>query len=449
MQRSKVVFLFLFAALVFIIRIEFFLQNLRERSLEPYLGATLVEGVIVNDPERRVSSLHAYVEVSKIDNNPAEGKLLTVLPQDAQLHYGDRVVIRGKIELPEPFETDTGRTFDYPGYLQARGISALMQNAILVRVEAGGLSLQGGLYELKYSFERALARALPEPQNSLIQGITLGERRGISDELNRAFVISGLVHVVVLSGYNISIVALAVFFLLGFLPRRAALVAGGLSMILFVALIGAGATALRALIMGLIGVLAQFLRRPRAALHSLGVAGAAMLFWNPAVFYDPSFALSMLATFGLITLSPAVEKILSFVPELRPLNLRSIAASTVAVQLFVLPALLYYMGILSFVALPANILALPVVAYAMFGGFITGILGIVSPAIAFLPALVTDLALRWIEFVAIGTASLPFSSAAVSVFPLWAAVLAYLPMTWLAMNLYRRSAFPSRPSLDS
>lgn len=447
--QSKYILLVLLAAAVFIFRIEFFLQDLRERSLGPYLGAAVVEGTVVNDPERRAANLHAHIEVSKINNKPVRGRLLAILPPDAELSYGGHAVIRGKIELPEPFETDTGRTFDYPGYLRARGISALMQNAVLVSAEAGEQSLQGGLYALKHSFERALQSLLPQQQSSLLEGITLGERRGISDELNRAFVVSGLVHVVVLSGYNISIVALAVFFLLGFLPRRVALVLGGFSMVLFVLMIGAGATALRALIMGLIGVLAQFLRRPRLALRSLGAAGAAMFLWNPAVLYDPSFALSVLATFGLITLSPAVEKILSFVPELRPLHVRSIAASTISVQLFVLPSLLYYMGVLSFVALPANVFALPAVAPAMFGGFITGILGMISPALAFLPALLTYLCLRWIEFVALGASSLPLSSATVSAFPLWVAVLAYLPMIWLAMNLYRRSVFPSRPSLDS
>ncbi|KKW36010.1 hypothetical protein A2852_01100 [Candidatus Adlerbacteria bacterium RIFCSPHIGHO2_01_FULL_54_23] len=445
MRRNKLVLLFLLAATIFVFRIEFFLQSERERSVAPYIGPAVVEGEVAGDPERRASSLHAQIEVSRVNNGPAAGRLLSIFPPGAALSYGDRVTVRGKIELPEAFETDTGRVFDYSGYLRAHGVSALMQNATLVKREAGGWSVQVALYGLKHSFERAIERALPEPQSSLLQGITLGERRGISEELNRAFVVSGLVHVVVLSGYNISIVALAIFYLFGFLPRRAGLFAGAFAMILFVLMIGAGATALRALLMGLIGVLAQLLRRPRLALRSLGAAGAAMFLWNPAVFYDPSFVLSMLATFGLITLAPSVEKIFSFLPEWGVLHARSIAASTVAVQIYILPALLYYIGVLSFAALPANMAALPVVAGAMFGGFITGILGMINGTLAFLPALLTNMLLRWIEFVATTAASFPLSSTVIPAFPMWAAVVIYVPLTFIATRLYR-SASPSRPN---
>lgn len=436
-MTSKHILLVLLLAVIFIVRLEFFLQNEEQRNLLPHTGAAIIEGVVVNDPERRATALHAHVEVARINGNSAQGKLLAILPRETELFYNDRITLRGRLEAPERFETDTGRVFDYSGYLRAHGISARMQNAVLVKAREGGRSLQGALFGFKHSFEAALGRSIAEPRAALLGGIVLGEKRGLPDELMQAFVTSGLVHVVVLSGYNISIVALVVFSVFGFLPRRLGLLCGVVAMVMFVLLVGAGATAVRALLMGLIGVLAQFLRRPQLAMRALAVAASAMLFWNPFVWQDPSFVLSVVATFGLITLSPAVERRLQWIPEWKPLSVRSIASSTVAVQIFILPALLYYTGILSLVSLPANIVALPVVAYAMFGGFITGFLGMISDALALLPALVTDLLLRWILTVAGTAVSLPFASTVVSAFPFWIAGFAYVPLTIFAIRLYR------------
>jgi competence protein ComEC len=163
-----------------------------------------------------------------------------------------------------------------------------------------------------------------------------------------------------------------------------------------------------------------------------------MVLWNPPIFFhDPSFILSILATFGLITLSPKVETYLTWVPG--RLGLRSIAASTVAVQLFVLPALLYMTGVLSLFALPANILALPAVAYAMLAGFLAGIVGLLNPLLALPFAVLGDVLLRWIMFVAQVASGLPLSGFVVPAFPLWIAAAVYIPLTIFALRMYSAS----------
>ena len=399
-----------------------------EPSPHPLGEAVEVSGVVRNDPERRDTSLHVY-----IDN------LLVLLPRDAGVSYGDRLVVRGKISLPENFETDAGRKFNYENYLRVRGIHYLMRYAEVVDREEGGWSIQKSLYALKHSFEASLEKILPEPNVSLMEGILLGARRGIPDNLTDAFVVSGLIHVVVLSGYNISIVAEAMLRGLSFLPRTYGFLVGGMMMILFALMTGAGAATVRATIMGLIAVLARYLHRPSAALRALAVAAVAMALWNPlAPLYDVSFILSIVATFGLITLSPWVE---SWLPKFfnKVPSIRSIAASTIAVQIFILPALLYFTGVLSFFSLPANILALPVVPFVMLLGFIAGLLGLIHPALAIVPAVIANTLLEWMIFIATATASLPFSSTIVAEFPLWVVIAIYIPLTWFALRCFKRS----------
>ncbi|TSC68361.1 MAG: competence protein ComEC, partial [Parcubacteria group bacterium Gr01-1014_56] len=420
----------------FCVRLIFFIDAQANETLLSHIGETAqVAGVVVNDPSRRATSLHINIKVSSVGVDKATGRLLAILPRTTELEFGDHVVVSGTVTRPESFETDTGRVFDYAGYLSAQGVSAMIGRATLESSREGGWSVQRSLFAIKHKFEKSLESLFPEPDSSLLEGILLGERRGLPKELNDAFIISGLIHVVVLSGYNISIVSESILRATSFLPKTLNYSLGGVLMILFALMSGGGATTVRALVMGLIAVLARYLKRPADALRALVVAAAGRALLNPSILlHDPSFILSVLATFGLITISPSVEKYLQFITE--RFGLRSIAASTIAVQIFVLPALLYLTGMLSF-------LALPVVPFAMLFGFLAGLIGLIHPALAFPFTVLSDLLLRWIIFIANTAHALPFSFATLPAFPVWVAVLCYVPLTWFAISLYRRNVSQS------
>jgi hypothetical protein len=142
-----------------------------------------------------------------------------------------------------------------------------------------------------------------------------------------------------------------------------------------------------------------------------------------------------------------VEKKLHWVPE--RFQLRAIASSTIAVEIFILPALLYFTGTLSFFALAANMLALPVLPWAMLGGFLAGALnlipGVVGLVLAFVPAFFTQLLLRWIIFVATTIAHIPHAATTIVAFPLWAMLLCYVPLILVASWTMHRSA-PQLPT---
>lgn len=428
------------AAVIGMLRVELLKYVESRQTLPLTIGTTaVIEGVVAADPDRRATSVRVNVAVQTIGGNKGSGTLLAVLPRENSLHYGDTVEVRGLIEAPQAFQTDTGRLFDYPSYLRVQRISALMQRATLVSTKPAGFSLMGTLFALKHSFESSIERVLPEPDASLLEGVTLGERRGLPPALTTAFVIASLIHVVVLSGYNISIVAEAVLRGTRFLPKHAGYALGILLMILFVLMTGAGSTSLRACIMALIAIAARYFHRSALALRSLALAALLLVLWNPLVLlFDPSFILSFLATLGLVTLGGFVE---SNVPKFfgRVPQLRSIAASTIAVQIFVLPALLYFTGVLSFVALPSNILTLPLVPFAMFMGFVAGVLGLIHPLFGLLPALLCDLVLKWMIFVATTAASFPLSHIVVPSFPAWIVLLFYIPLTFVALICYHKT----------
>lgn len=413
-------------------------------SLAGYADRTaVVAGIVSGDPDKRATSLRVPIKVQTINGQDApHGTLLALLPRESEVAYGERVEVRGLIGLPQSFETGTGRVFDYPGYLRVRGISAVMERAVLRAQEPAGLTVLGPLYALKHAFEKSLEQNIAEPEVSLLEGMLLGERGGFSGELLQAFIVVGLIHIVVLSGSNIAIVAEAVFRLLGLirrLPRGWLYALGFAAIVVFALMVGGGAATVRAVIMGAIAILARYLRRPQAALRALIVAAVLMVLWNPLVlFYDNGFILSILATFGLITLAPFIEARLTRLPSWKNFNLRSIVATTLAVEIFILPALLYTSGVFSFFSLPVNALVLPVVPLVMLVGFVAGVLGFVHPLLAFMPAFLAQFMLRLIIGITELAAAVPVASAIVVPFPFWVAAMAYVPLTWLAAQIYLR-----------
>ncbi len=429
----------LLLATLFVFRILLLQWQESHETVADFVGrSAIVEGTVAAEPDRRESAVRVTIDVASINAQGAQGRVLASLPPESGVRYGDKVAVRGLLELPQSFTTETGRVFDYPGYLRVRGVSAVMQHATVREVTPGGSSIRGSLYALKAAFERSLENVLPEPQGSLLKGILLGERGGFSQELIAMFVVAGLIHIVVFSGSNMAVVSEGIFRALGFLPRKWMYATGAVAIVLFAILAGGGAATVRAVVMGLIAIVARYLRRPEAALRALVIAAALMALWNPLVLlYDRGFVLSVLATFGLIALAPAIEKRLAFIPAWERYNLRSIVATALAVEIFLLPALLYYSGVLSFISVPMNALVLPVVPLIMLLGFATGLAGMLHPALALIPALATDLLLRVVLSLTEFSAGLPFASALVAPFPWFVAVAAYVPLAFIAWRAYR------------
>lgn len=232
------------------------------------------------------------------------------------------------------------------------------------------------------------------------------------------------------------IIAEAVLRLLGFLPRRTALIVSGVAIALFVITAGAGSAAVRAGIMACIALFARATGRTYDALRALGVAIVLMLLINPLLLaFDPGFQLSIAATLGLILGAPLVESRLSWIKQI---FVRDVVATTIAAQVFVLPLLLYQTGNLSPFALPANILVLPFVPLAMALSFISGSIGMLLPQVASLVALPSYLMLSYVVSVTELISSLPFAKVVLPAFPFALVVIAYALLGVLVWKLTQK-----------
>ncbi len=333
-----------------------------------------VSGIIAAAPDYTEKSQKLTVSV-KEDN--AETKILVSTDFDNEFRYGDEITIKGKLEKPENFETDQGKIFYYINYLKKDGIEYLIGFAeIEIISEGNGNFLKSILFSAKEKFLEKINQVVENPENLLLGGLILGEKSAFSEELRQAFVNTGTIHIVALSGYNITIVAEWFMKVFAFLPINFGLLSGIFAVFFFVLMTGASSTGLRAGIMAALVLISRLNGRTYHVGRALVLAGVLMVLFNPYVLvYDVSFQLSFLATVGLIFFAPRFENYFTWVPK--NFGLKEVVSVTSAVYIFVLPFILYKMGNLSVVAIPANILILPLIPLTMLLGFLTAFTGMI------------------------------------------------------------------------
>jgi competence protein ComEC len=392
-------------------------------------------GVVVTEPDERENNLRLTI---KPEEYPF--KVLAVVPRQAGLYYGDELQVSGKLLRPENFLTTTGREFDYVNYLAKDDVLFQVLNPQLKKVATDrGWWVTKKLLAVKTWWLDSLGRVVPEPQAALGAGLVVGAKHSLGDEWQQIFRRAGIVHMVVLSGYNVTIIADSIVKIFSFLPRVWSLSFGGVGIALFAVLVGGGPSVIRASIMALLVLLARGTGRIYDVRRALFLVAAVMIMWEPRIlFFDPGFQLSFLATFGLLYLSEPLEKKLTWLPEWG--GLRGATTSTLATQIFVLPWLLYQTGEISIVALPVNLLVLAAVPLTMLLVFIAGAAGLVSALLALPFGLLAYFFLSYDLYVAKFFANLPGATWTIPAFPLWCVGGAYLIYLYLLYAWSKKQA---------
>ncbi len=398
------------------------------------------EGVVISEPEERDNGTR-FIFLS----NNGERSLVSA-DIYSPIQYGDRITVKSEFKRPEAFDD-----FNYPAYLAKDDIYWVADFSKVEILSSGeGNPLKKVLYKIKRNFEERIKTILSEPYASLLSGLLLAGKDALPKDILEEFRRAGIIHMVVLSGYNITIIAefFRKFFERIFLVSTKAStpwlpsLASVSGILFFVLMTGAEATVVRAAIMVLVVIGAKMLGRQYSATRALLLAATLMLIENPKILvFDPSFQLSFLATLALIYVVPIVEKYLKFIPE--KFELKTIVATTIGTQLTVLPLLVYSVGDISLVSLPSNILVLLIIPYTMLLGFIATTISYVSVIAAMPFAYIANLLLSWILGVSHFFGGLSFSSLEIPHFaPIWLGVIYVLLITlvWRLRNFLRRSA---------
>jgi competence protein ComEC len=387
----------------------------------------------------RPSTFGSRAEVRVVSGRLAGTRLLARAPRE--LRWPEGVAIGAELRLRgvvRPPRSPPGADFDFAGYLRRRGVAGELWLDSVSATEGRRGGLAGVLDSMRQRAEQAVVAGMPQRDGELARGMVLGQDERIDPSTREDWRAAGLAHLLAVSGQNVMLLAaLALPFLAaaGLGPRGR-----GLALLCLVAvyvpLAGAGPSLQRAGVMGAAGIAAMTLSRPTSRWYALLLAAAVTLAINPRACAEPGWQLSFAAVVGILTLGPSLQRTFmrtatALLPHLEgrdalprggdarktPLDSRGAsdarrtapdsrdasvatptgragvlagrlgrglaegAAITLAATLATGPLLAHHFGSVPVAGLPANLLALPAVAPAMWLGMVKAGLGQLAAAI--------------------------------------------------------------------
>ena len=396
----------------------------KEIALRPLLNkVTTITGTIEGEPDMREDKQFLVLQINDIDGSTETTTHIRITTDRyTAFEYGDQLIVRGSLKKPDSFETESGRVFRYDNYLLQKKITHTLFMPEIIEHATGRPSIIRVLLKVKQWFLLRIERTLPHPEAGLLEGLLLGVR-AIPDTLYDDFRRTGIVHIVVLSGYNVMLVANFIASLLRKRPRWIQFVGVLLSLLAFMVITGMQTTVIRATIMGGIAATGRIMGAEYSITKSLAFAAAVMVIINPlTLIYDISFQLSFLATIGLVYVGPIISPFFQWVPEV--FEMRENMIATFSTSLFVMPLIAYAVGDLSIVSPVTNLIILPFVAPAMALGFIMSITSILGP-LSWIAALPTYICLWIIIHTAVFLGSLSWASVVLPIIPGWGLISMY------------------------
>lgn len=327
---------------------------------------------------------------------------------------------------------------------KAKGICgrAMISKYSLVIEPRQGKSLSKLAEQVRKQYEAYMAQAMPKQDAAAIFAMLFGGYQGIRPELLEAFTVTGIVHILSVSGSHITLMAGTANIVGRFLhmsPRATAALATGV--ILFYSLLaGAIPPVIRSALMGILTLLALTAGRERDAQHILGLVALGLLLYSPLWLFDISFQLSFGATAGLLYLAPPLRERLR---KKLPIFVADSLAVTIGAQLSVLPIIAWYFNVLSLSSLLANLVIAPIVEWIIVAGLLAGLLASLLPLAGKVVFLLASVVLGLVYELSRWVAALPGSQIYMPTFSWWGGMLYYMGLGWLIIgDEYRKRLIP-------
>lgn len=357
--------LFLCATLAGGLYYHFYFHLEAARTDLPLRQQTTFNVLVSDEPQPSEKALILTVDAMP----PLEGGIKIIAPPESDFSYGELLEVSGVIEPPD----------------DGSGGALMFTPTITVLAEHRGFWLREAMINLKLAILQKFREVLPEDQAALLGGIAFGSKVSFKQELKDAMALSGTTHLIAVSGYNITIVIVAAGDLVGrFFSRRTTFFAAVIALVLFMFMVGAQASAVRAAIMGFLALVARQIGEEFSMRNAITFTAAFMALLDPSVLTgNLSFILSFLSLAGIVYLGPRLQRLFHYDGNGGIFDWKGNAMTTLSAQLAVMPVLINSFGRFSMMAIFANILILSTVPLTMFFGLLLGLFGFVSRYLAF------------------------------------------------------------------
>jgi competence protein ComEC len=333
-------------------------------------GVARVEGRLAAEPTRWAPDrTRLLIDAERADGTPASGRIqATVYGVSPMLTEGQHLA--GLLRLRPATGFHNPGTFDYGEHLARQGIR-IVATGRAESIEILDDPAPPWPVRVRRAAIASMGTALPPVSAALLAGLLLGDRTDLPRDVDEAFRLAGVYHVLAVSGFNVAILAASVWAVCRFLrvPRRAGAATAIVIVIGFALVVGPSPSVLRAVVMAVLVLTALLLERDASVTNSLALAALAILAVRPGDVFDPGFQLSFAATLGIVV-----------APLPRGMIVGALAVSTAA-QLAVLPVALTHFNQLSTIGVVANLGVVPLAAAATVVGLAAVGLSFLSEAI--------------------------------------------------------------------
>lgn len=394
-----------------------------------------VDGIAGSDSESSGRATQFLLKAERLDGHPVRERLrVRVFGEGVQVRVGDRITVEGKLEA-----VDRSDPFDLRLF-RKRVVGQLTAGSDALRIdgsEAGPVI--AGSNRLRAYMESVATDHPRQTPAGLVMGLTIGDERLISPSTQEDFRITSLSHLTAVSGANVAMVLAAVFLILrAFRVSKATQVAIGVaSIVFFVAVTRWEPSVLRASVMAILALSAYWFGRASDPLQGMGVAALGLLAYDPFILWSIGFQLSFVAAAGILVLAKPIAERLSRLPK----GIAQAAAVAISAQLAVTPLLVYYFGRISLVAVPANLVAFPLVAPITVLGLLGGVVGVFIPSLGSWLFALAVVPAGWLQKVSEIFGSLPWASVVFEGLDGWRLIASYGAIVGISAWLLRKARF--------
>jgi competence protein ComEC len=355
-----------------IFRFQSYFLKAQNQEIKRLVGKKIsIVGIISKEPQIKEKT-------SVFELKTEKGKILVKAKRYPEFEYGEKIKIEGILK-----EIDKENSFNWKNYFLKDGILVEMN---FPKIEKTGENLVNPIKKfsifLKKKIEKIAKENLPFLHSALLKSLLFGQEQEIPFEWKEKLNQTGTRHIVAVSGMNITIISSLILSFLLFLGlwRQHAFYLSIFLILFYVLMIGAPASAIRAAIMGILYLTAQYFGRLSSGERPVVFSAALMLFFNPLLLrYDIGFQLSFLAILGIVYFYQFFFEKFKKLPKL----IKESLASTLSAQIFTFPILVYNFGQISLVSPLSNVLILPILPAITILGFIFSFFGLIFEPIGY------------------------------------------------------------------
>ena len=391
---------------------------------QPLYGKTIyVEGMVKDDVDIDASGQLSI----RLDNIFIEGKsasgVLWITTSVSDIKRGDKLLLHGILQA---------------GFGNFAG---MIYRAVIDKII---YPLPGDIARVARDwFAEGIRKAIPDPEASLGIGYLVGQRRALPADLVLALQVVGLTHVVVASGYNLTILVRLARRLFIKVSKYLSTLSAGIMIVAFMSITGLSPSMSRAGLVSSLSLLAWYYGRQFHPLILLPFAVAVTVIINPSYAWgDLGWQLSFAAFAGVMIVAPLLQRYLF--GDKKPGTIMQILGETISAQIVTLPIIVMAFGQLSNIAIVSNLLILPLVPLAMLLTFVAGVGGLILPTLSWLVGMPATWLLRYMVKVIEYLASLPWAATNNVHLQIWWVVAYYLAIIGLCLYMWRVTKYSLR-----